>query len=349
MVNLYGQQWNRRELEARVGRVEQIGGLQRLKLTEGFEAGVEQVQVRTGAGLTYYVTLSKGLDISLAEFGGTPLSWQSANGNAHPAYYNEAGTGWLRTASGGLLMTCGLTQAGRPNTDNGEALGLHGRIHHAPACQVSTEAEWVNDSYEMRVKGVVEETRIFGERLRLTRQIHSRLGENAIAIFDTVENAGFEPTPHMILYHFNFGFPLLTPGTMLEFPSNRVTPRDEGVPLAGYDRWELPQPGYSERVYRHTDLSTKDGWATARVINPAFPLPGGPQRLAVHLRWKTDTLDRFVQWKMAGQGVHVLGIEPANCHTSGRAAERQNNTLTFLAPGEARHYELQLNIFAGPA
>ena len=72
MTMLYGQSWERRELEAHVGRMEQIAGIQHFTLSEGFSAGVEQALVRTGAGLSYVVSFSKGMDISLAEFGGVP-------------------------------------------------------------------------------------------------------------------------------------------------------------------------------------------------------------------------------------------------------------------------------------
>ena len=39
-----------------------------------------------------------------------------------------------------------------------------------------------------------------------------------------------------------------------------------------------------------------------------------------------------------------MGIEPANCHVEGRAAERERGTLQFLEPGEARTYELALEV-----
>lgn len=177
-MKLYGKNWTRRELEARVGRLEQIGGMRRLKLIEGREADVELIQVRTGAGLTYYVSPLRCLDISLTEFGGVPISWQSPNGDVHPAYYRAEGMEWLLTAVGGLLMTCGLRQVGSPGEDQDESLGLHGRIHHTPARQVSTQGSWIGDDYEMVISGIIEETRIFGEYLRLQREIKSRLGQN---------------------------------------------------------------------------------------------------------------------------------------------------------------------------
>jgi hypothetical protein len=342
-MKLYGQQWARRDIEKRVGRIEQIGGVRRATYSEGPAAGTEVIHVRTGAGLTYDVIPSKGMDISTTAFGGVPLAWASPNGDAHPRHYDPHGAAWLRTASGGLLMTCGLRQAGMPNTDAGEELGLHGRAHHSPARHVAVEAGWQGDEYDIRISGTVEETRIFGEHLTLRRTIGSRLGENVITITDVVENRAFEPTPHMLLYHFNFGFPLLTAETRLTFPSQKVTPRDAGVPVEGYDRWEGPQAAYSERVYRHTELETDDeGWATATVHNPAFPTVNDPAPLRVELSWDATHLDRCIQWKMPGEGTHVLGIEPANCFTSGRHAERQTGTLQFLKPGEARIYRLRV-------
>lgn len=75
-------------------------------------------RVRTGSGLSYWVHPGKGMDISLAEFCGIPVNWSAANGDPHPAYFREEGNHWLQTASGGLLMTCGLSQAGAVSRDD---------------------------------------------------------------------------------------------------------------------------------------------------------------------------------------------------------------------------------------
>ncbi len=341
-MKLYGRQWTRRELEARVGRLEQVGGLRRYTLREGPEAGVEGVRVRTGGGLAYEVLPSRGMDIALAEFAGVPLSWQAPNGEAHPGFYDAREAEWLRTAAGGLLMTCGLTQVGSPS----EGEGLHGRAHHLPARQVVAEGRWQGDEYEMRVAGVVEQTRLFGEQLRLTREIRSRLGENGLTLTDTVENWGFAETPHMLLYHFNFGFPLLSEETTIEFPGPAPAPREADTPVEGYDRWQAPQSGYQERVYYHTPTADAEGWAEVRLHNPRFPHAdgGGTRPLTLRLRWKSAPLPRLVQWKMPGAGIHVLGIEPANCHVEGRAVERARGTLPTLAPGEQRTYHLAIEI-----
>lgn len=342
-MKLYGKEWTRRALETRLGRIEQIGGLRRLLLNEGRESGVEEIQVRTGAGLSYSILPSRGLDIGLAEFGGVPLSWLSPNGEVHPAFFDGHGLGWLRTAAGGLLMTCGLTQVGSPGTDAGEELGLHGRAHHTPARHICAEGHWEGDEYDTLVQGEVEETSFFGWNLRLTRQIRSRLGSNQILIRDVVENAGFEPAPHMLLYHFNFGFPLLDAQTEIRFPPGSVRPREPELPIEGLDNWQPPQAGFRECVYYHENLSAgADGLAVVTIRNPRFPLTGRP--LTLRLSWEARNLPVLVQWKMPGEGTYVLGIEPANCHVEGRAAERARGTLVSLAPGQTIEYHLELSV-----
>jgi len=346
-MKLYGKEWARRDLQAHVGRIEQIGGLRRVQSSEGPEAGVEQILVRTGAGLAYTILPSRGMDIGLAEFGGTPLCWLSPSGEVHPAYFDARGLGWLRTAAGGLLMTCGLTQVGSPSEENGEALGLHGRAHHIPARQIAAEGHWERDEYEMRAHGQIDEVSLFGPHLRLTRTILSTLGQNSITIEDEVENLGFEPAPHMLLYHFNFGFPLLSEDTQITFPSRQVHPREADLPLQDVTKWQPPQAGYRERVYYHEDLAVdSNGYTDVKIHNPHFPLPGlqagGP--VSVHLSWNTQALPYFVEWKMPGAGTHVLGVEPANCHVEGRAAERERGSMVILEPGQSIHYHLKLSV-----
>ena len=342
-MKLYGKEWTRRDLEARVGRIEQIGGIRRVQGTEGREAGVDEIQVRTGAGLSYSILPSRGLDIGLAEFGGIPLCWISPNGEVHPAFYNDHGLAWLRTAVGGLLMTCGLTQVGSPGVEGSEELGLHGRAHHTPARHVCAEGFWEGDEYFIMVRGKIEETSISGWNLCLTRKIMSCLGKNEIVIHDFVENIGFEAAPHMMLYHFNFGFPLLDRETEIHVPSSHVIPREPELSLEGLEYWQSPQAGYSERVYYHENLSAEaNGRVAVTLRNSHFPLRD--KSLTIQLTWEIRNLPILVQWKMPGEGTHVLGIEPANCHVEGRATERERGSLVMLKPGQSVEYSLKLSV-----
>ena len=229
MAELYGREWTREALLQHVGDIAQLGGVRVSTLAEGPERGVRVADVRTGAGLSYCVLIDRGMDIGPTEYRGIPLAWVSPTGPAAPAFYDPLGIAWLRTFHGGLLTTCGLTQVGVPNVDGDETLGMHGRISHIPARQVSHGGKWEGDDYIFWVEGQMREVSVYGHDLRLTRRISGKLGEPQITIQDRVENAGYAPAPHMILYHCNLGFPLLGPDTRLETPSKTVTPRAKGL------------------------------------------------------------------------------------------------------------------------
>ncbi len=351
-MQLYGKDWSERDLRARIGHPDQIAGVRRYRLVEGPGDGIEQIEVRTGSGLRYIVSPHRGLDIGFAEFCGVPLSWMSPNGDVHPAYFQPHGTEWLRTAAGGLLMTCGMTQVGSPCEDDGESLGIHGRVHHTAASDVSAQS--LEDAFVVR--GRLRETRMFGENLELVRTISSQRAGNTISIQDAITNHGFHPSPLMLLYHFNFGFPLLTEATRIEFPSNTVVPRPPDKGIDGYQQWQSPDPAYRERVYYHSDLQTQSDphlgkdVAEVRIINPDFhdPMTGAKVELDVSIRWDVTTLPRLVQWKMCGAGMHVLGIEPANCWVGGRRAEREAGSLKWIQPGETVRTDLVLGVTTRP-
>ena len=226
MPNLYGKTWTRDELQRHVGDITQVGGVRRVTLSEGREEGVETILFRTGAGLDFVCLPGRGMDISNAEFKGQPLAWRSATADSHAAYYENEGLAWLRSFYGGLVVTCGLTAAGAPNEDAGEALGLHGRISNTPAYAVHADGAWEGDDYVMWAQGKMRESIVFGPNLEMTRRISAKLGETKFLIRDRVENLGYSSQPLMLLYHINGGFPAIAEGGRLLSATRATTPRD---------------------------------------------------------------------------------------------------------------------------
>lgn len=344
MTHLYGRDWTRQELLTHVGDIRQLGGVRMVTLADGPERGVRAANVRTGDGFNFTVLLDRGMDIGPAEYRGVPVAWVSPTGPAAPAFYEPRGADWLRTFHGGLLTTCGLTQAGVPNVDGGEELGLHGRISHVPAHQVSYGGRWEGDEYILWVEGQMREVRVFRHNLCLTRRITARLGEPRLTIEDRVENLGHAPAPHMILYHCNLGFPLLGPGSQLMAPSIAVEPRDDvaAAGLTQHTSFESPTPGYAEQCFFHQLSADETGFVTIRLVNSELSL-------AFQLRYRQRELPELVQWKQIGQGAYVLGVEPANCRPLGRSAAREAGVLVELAPGERCDYFLEMSILTGEA
>jgi len=50
MVNLWGRPWTRRELLARVGRLDQLAGVQLVEAGDGAERGVRLLRFTAGSG-----------------------------------------------------------------------------------------------------------------------------------------------------------------------------------------------------------------------------------------------------------------------------------------------------------
>jgi len=348
MVQLYGRSWTQRELLKHVGSLSQVGGVRQNMLQEGNARGVRVAEFETGTGFAFNVLLDRGMDIAAAKYQGASLAWEATPGPVHPAYFEKDGLGWLRTFHGGLVATCGMTYAGAPCTDEGQELGLHGRISHTPATNVWTDGMWRDDEYEMWARGRMRETVVFGENITLTRRVWARLGESRLFIRDIVANEGFQTTPHMMLYHCNFGFPLLAEGAELIAPSKEVTPRDE-VAAPGLDahaRYEAPIDGYVEQCFYHDMLAAPDGYVTLVIANRAF---NNGQGLGAYIRYRQAELPRFTQWKMVGAGTYVTGLEPANCWVEGRDKDRARGILQFLEPGEEREYLLEIGVLANNA
>ncbi|MCD6510373.1 MAG: aldose 1-epimerase family protein [Thermoprotei archaeon] len=344
MVLLYGVEYSREELLKRIGSIEQVGGVKLLELVEGSERGVRAALVRTGE-LSFLVLMDRGMDIANAEYKGVPLGWISQTGIVGPAFFEPEKFGWLRGFFGGLLTTCGLTYAGAPTVDEGEELGLHGRISYTPAKGVRAGGSWEGDDYVIFVEGEVREAKVFGPNMVLHRRIEAKLGERRIFIHDIVTNEGWETQPFMILYHFNIGFPIVDAGSRLVTTSIRYVPRDEEAweGVEEFDVFQAPTEGFRERVYFHDMLPDKNGFVYAGLINERFRGEG----IGVYLKYKKDTLHRFIEWKMNGEGTYVVGMEPANCLVMGRDKERAWGTLQFLKPQESREFHIEVGVLVG--
>lgn len=345
MAVLFGKTYPRDELSRKTGDLWQLGGVKPMVLDNGPERGVRIAQFRTGGGLNFAVLLDRGMDIGWAEYRGVPLAWQSATGPIAPAFFEPEGLGWLRGFHGGLVVTCGLTYAGAPCTDEGRELGLHGRISYIPARNVYCGGRWQGDEYLLWAQGEMREAVIFGENIALRRKIWSRLGEKRLFIDDVVTNEGYHTTPHMILYHINIGFPVVDASTELITSPAEVRPRDAVAAqgLDRYNRFEEPTPEYAEQVFYHDLTPDAEGFVRAALINPTFR---GGEGVGVYVKYRKAELPYFIEWKQMGEGDYVVGMEPANCLVEGRDKDRAAGRLQFLKPGERREYQLEIGVLA---
>lgn len=332
----------RSELQGKVSNWSQLGGLQRSRLVGGKAEGVEVIDLRSGGGLRIQILAGRGMDVGLAEFRGIPLNWLSPVGVVHPQYFQPRGIEFLNSCGGGLFFTCGLTQVGAPCQDEGEELPMHGFISNTPARDICCRSEWQGDRFLMEATGEVHDVSLLRHHLVLRRTYSCCLGENRVRITDRVRNQGPAVTPHMILYHFNFGYPFLDSGARVILPSQGIEARDQDS-RAGMDSWsEVAEPsrGFFEQVFYHRLAADEKGRTCAALLNEALGL-------AVAIHFDRRQLDQFVQWKSLNDQIYALGLEPANCRVQGRAHDRARGILEFLEPGEERLYELEFEVIEG--
>jgi len=195
----------------------------------------------------------------------------------------------------------------------------------------------------MSIEGQVRETVVFGENLLLHRQIRARLGDAKISVFDTVTNDGSQPAPHMILYHVNGGFPVIEEGARFLSPTCKLTPRDADANkgMVEWARISGPTAAYREQVFFHEMVADQDGYVTAALVNPTF---GEGRGFGLYVKYRQRELPCFNQWKMMGEKVYSVGMEPATNWVLGRAKAREDGTLQSLQSGEERHYHLEFGV-----
>lgn len=347
----YGENLSVEDLKKRTGDLSAFAGIREVVLDNGVERGVRMLILRNARGLELEVLVDRAFDLGGARIGGTPFGWRSGNGYRHPGLHEadaEGGLSWLR-AIDGLLVTGGLDHAlfgGEYDASHYNyppkttvTHGLHGRLTAIPARLVEVTEDWNSGGGVLRVRGEIIQATAFGEHLKLTRTIEMDIFENEIRLNDTVENLGYERTPHMFLYHFNFGFPFLDEGSEVVAAISKHLWNSDSVDVQGasYRQICAPVHGFVEQVWEH-ELSA----SPAKQHHVVLTRPD--QQSAISLTWDAEAMPYFFEWQNLREGQYALGLEPSTNHVTGEAAAREDGSLIWLEHGDSRSYASTLRI-----
>jgi galactose mutarotase-like enzyme len=277
-----------------------------------------------------------------AALGDLELAWKSpVRGPVHPSLvrlWEPGGLGWL-DGFDEMFVRCGLENNGSPESHPNGTLRypLHGKIANLPAHHV--EATIDGDSGEITVAGVVDEARLFGPKLRLSTRISTRVGQPRLSVTDVITNLSAEPGDFELLYHINFGTPLLGPGAKVVLPAAKIAPRDAVAVgnLAEWDTYGRESPGVGEAVFFLELIGDADGRTLAMLRNAAG------QR-GVSIRFNKRQLPCFSLWKnrQAAADGYVTGLEPGVNFPNRKSFEKQQGRVVALAPGESRTFEVTI-------
>ncbi len=242
-------------------------------LTSGLSQGVDVIEVCHG-DFRFTVVPTRGMGIWRASLGDLSLGWQSpVRGPVHPAFVRTEhpdGIGWL-DGFDELLVRCGLESNGAPEfqPDGRLRYGLHGKIANVPAHKVEVAID--GDAGRIAVRGTVDEARLFGVKLRLETLIETEVGRPAIVVRDTVTNLSAAAGDFELLYHINFGSPLVQPGSKVALPVKRLALRDAmaATDLSTWDIYGPETPGSKEVCFFSEPASDVDGRTQVLLHNAA--------------------------------------------------------------------------------
>jgi hypothetical protein len=304
-------------------------------LAGGRQEGVEVIEVDNGL-LKFTAVPTRGFHLWTANVGKLRLGWDSpVTEVVHPQFVNlaeRAGLGWLN-GFGEWISRCGLESMGPPCRDGNQTYTLHGRINYIPASYVEVRFE-SRPVPRIVLRGIVDESLMFGPQLRLTTEISTEIGKPAVSFDDTVTNLSDAPQEMESLYHANFGPPLLGPGAQFIAPVKKVAPRDSraaGGGMAGWNVYTGPHaPGYTEEVYL-MELYANDAGMTEALLKSADGTKGAlvsfnVRELPFMTLWKNEAPSR------AG---YVTGLEPGTSFPLPKPVERAAGRVPKLKGGES--------------
>ncbi len=319
------------------------------RLRGGLSDGVDVVRVNNGL-LAVDILPTRGMGLWKAWLGGAEYGWRSpVRGPVHPSFVplmEPGGLGWL-DGFDELLVRCGLESNGapefEPETDRLK-YPLHGRIANKPARSVHVSVD--GETGEIAVTGVVEETRFHFLKLRLTSTVSTRVGEPVLRIRDVVENLSESPAEAQLLYHVNFGEPLLDAGARFVAPVKAVVPRNPHAAqgLASWDRYAAPTAGYAEEVFFVELLADAQGQTRSLLRNAAgdrgASLTHDVRQLPCYTLWKNTA---------ASRDGSVTGLEPGTNYPNPRSFEGRHGRVAKLAPGASVTYDLTMELHGSAA
>jgi hypothetical protein len=167
----------------------------------------------------------------------------------------------------------------------------------------------------------------------LRRRIYSAIGSESLRLEDTLVNEGYRTENYCVLYHVNFGYPLLDEGARIVADVAKCDPRTDWARenVATVCEITEPLPEQKETCYFLT------------FNKPQISLINDKLGKSVTLSYSGDTLPHFVEWKSMACGTYALGFEPTTTELDDRFAYKT------LDAGESVRFWINLDLKSNAA
>jgi len=309
----------------------------------GRQEGVQVIEVNNGA-MTFTIVPTRGFEVWKAQAGKLRLGWDSpVREIIHPSYIrltDNGGQGWV-SGFGGLMVRGGLASFGSPVQDGNQQLTLHGHVDYLPASFVSVRYE-AQPVPRLVFRGVVDDVQTFGPQLRLTSEISTVIGKPEFVFDDSITNLSDAPQEMQLLYHTNFGTPLLGAGAQFVAAVKQVSPMNPASAagdLKDWNRYSGPHAApYTPKVFNMQLYGDAKGETKAMLKSP-----DGSQ--GVLMRFDTRGLPYMSLWKneITPKAGYVTGLEPGTGFPNPRPVERAAGRVPKLKGGETYRVHLAIS------
>ena len=277
-----------------------------------------------------------------------PLGWSNpVREVVNPAYVDLQdfnGLGWL-TGFNEWLVRCGVAFAGHPGKDNDQLLTLHGRIGNIPASEVTVDVDAAYP-HTIRVRGRVDEAMFKFADWELWTEVATEPGSDKLRVHDVLVNKSSYEREYSLIYHTNFGPPILQPNATFAAPVKRVMPfnKQAADELEAWQTYRAPTAYYGETVFCVTPHTDASGRTLVALINA-----DGDR--GVSCRYTTNSLPCLSLWKNTDtiEEGYVTGIEPGTGFPFRRALERERGGVPKLPAGEAVTFSLEWQLLGSAA
>ena len=317
--------------------------IKKTTLHGGKQEGVDLITINNGK-LALSIIPTRGMSLARAEMSGIRLGWDSpVKEIVHPQYINlqsRGGLGWLEGFNE-YMVRCGLEFAGHPGKDKfinntgDEAemdLTLHGKIGNIPASEVEVYVDPA-DPKRVHIRGRVDERMFYGPKLELWTDLSTEAGSNEVRIEDRIKNYGAYDQEFQMIYHANYGPPLLEANSKFIGAIKQVTPFNAQAAkgISSFDTYVAPTKGFIEQVYCIVPAADLSGRTMIMLQNAAADR-------AVTMSWRTTELPYLTLWKntTALEEGYVTGLEPGTGFPMNRRIERHFGRVPKLKPNETR-------------
>ena len=313
-------------------------------LKGGKQEGSELLTIKS-EGLTINLSPTRGLGIVNVEGNGIRLGWDSpVKEIVNPKYMNlesRGGAGWL-DGFNEMMVRCGFEWTGHAVQADGMMYTLHGRAQNTPVSKLFVEVE-DQAPFTITIRGLIKENTFKKSNFETWVAIRHVPGSKEFTVHDILTNLSDYDRDYQIIYHSNFGTPILEQGAKFVAPVKEISPFNEyaATGLKNWQTYQGPTKGFDEMVYNIFPYSDANNQTQVMLKSNASDKGVGiafnTQQLPVLTLWKnTDTLK---------QG-YVTGIEPGTSFAYPVTIEREQKRVPQLGAGKSTEFILTYSLLS---